>query len=257
VNKLNDFICPVCKEVNEEHRKYCKQCGTWLLSTTFQATPVKKKTIAGNSKLKSCKTCEKQVAKSANVCPHCGAKLKMGVFKKLLIGVAALFVIALLSNVNEKPATQTASSPSSNSKSAETPKELSKEGVSSDVKIVVQNVETKDTVGNNQFSKANAQGVFKVIKLRLTNNQKSAITVDSSSFKLVDSQGREFSHSTDAQVALASSSGGTQETFMLKQVNPGITIEGFVVFDIPKDATGLILKAHGGMTGKEIKLKVE
>ena len=37
------------------------------------------------SKLVNCKTCEKEVSKSAKKCPHCGAKLKMGFFMKLII----------------------------------------------------------------------------------------------------------------------------------------------------------------------------
>jgi hypothetical protein len=29
------YICPNCEELNEEHRNYCKQCGTWLLNTHY------------------------------------------------------------------------------------------------------------------------------------------------------------------------------------------------------------------------------
>ena len=49
----------------------------------------------------------------------------------------------------------------------------------------------------------------------------------------------------------------TVADFFLKQLNPGLTQNGKIVFDIPADANGLVLKAHGGMTGDEIKLKVE
>ncbi|MFC5405106.1 hypothetical protein [Cohnella soli] len=37
---MSSFICPVCKEVNEEHRNYCKSCGNWLLSTNFPSKPL-------------------------------------------------------------------------------------------------------------------------------------------------------------------------------------------------------------------------
>jgi len=40
-------------------------------------------------------------------------------------------------------------------------------------------------------------------------------------------------------------------------LNSGLTQTGKIVFDIPKDAEGLFLKASSGMAGKEIKLKVE
>lgn len=43
--------------------------------------------------LTTCKTCSKEVAKSASTCPHCGAKLKMSVFGKVLILLGVLFVM--------------------------------------------------------------------------------------------------------------------------------------------------------------------
>jgi hypothetical protein len=45
------------------------------------------------SKLITCKSCDKEVSKDAKSCPNCGAKLKMGFFKKVLIGIIGLAVI--------------------------------------------------------------------------------------------------------------------------------------------------------------------
>lgn len=45
------------------------------------------------TKLTTCKTCEKEVAKSAKSCPHCGAKLKSGWFAKIVL---VFFVFILL-----------------------------------------------------------------------------------------------------------------------------------------------------------------
>jgi hypothetical protein len=48
------------------------------------------------SKLINCKSCAKEVASSAKVCPHCGKKLKMGMMMKLLIlGVIIIIVIVV------------------------------------------------------------------------------------------------------------------------------------------------------------------
>ena len=49
----------------------------------------------------SCKTCSKQVAQSATVCPHCGAKLKMNLIEKLLLFVIVSFVAMFLLAVIE------------------------------------------------------------------------------------------------------------------------------------------------------------
>jgi hypothetical protein len=165
--------------------------------------------------------------------------------------IALFLALAAGSGSNKSDKTNAGAQPT-------TPAELSKEGVSSDVKISVQKFESSDTAGNNQFSTKKAQGVYKIVTLSITNNQKDAITVDGSSFKLLDSQSREFSYSSEAQLAISSSTGNQKkEVFSLKQINPGMTVTGVVVFDVPKDAQGFVLKARGGMTGQEIKLKVE
>ncbi|WP_242227211.1 DUF4352 domain-containing protein [Bacillus cereus group sp. BfR-BA-01315] len=140
-------------------------------------------------------------------------------------------------------------------KKEEPKKELSKEGESSKVKIAVGSVETLESVGN-EITNEKAQGIFKVVEISITNNQKDAITVDANSFKLVDNQDREFKYSTQAQTTYDIANGGKLD-FFLKQLNPGLTQTGKVIYDVPKDAQGLVLKARGGMMGKEIKLKVE
>ncbi|PFN07562.1 DUF4352 domain-containing protein [Bacillus cereus] len=140
-------------------------------------------------------------------------------------------------------------------KKEEPKKELSKEGESSKVKIAVGAVESLESVGN-EYVNEKAQGIFKVVEVSITNNQKDAITVDANSFKLVDNQDREFTYSTQGQTSFDIANGGKTD-FFLKQLNPGLTQTGKIVFDVPKDAQGLILKARGGMTGKEIKLKVD
>jgi hypothetical protein len=215
------------------------------------------------AKMHACKTCSKEVAKSAKVCPHCGAKLKMGFFKKAFLGIVGFIVliviIANMGNKNANPAssgTTGDAKPASTTTAAKVPAELSREGVSSDVKIVVEGFESKAQVGDNQFSKKDAQGVFKIVKVTLTNNQKDAITIDANSFKLIDDQKREFSYSSEAQFALESSS-NKKDSFFLKMLNPGLSATGYVVFDAPKDAKGFILDARGGITGKNIQLKVE
>jgi len=139
---------------------------------------------------------------------------------------------------------------------ASAPVALSKTGVSSNVTIEVTGFDSTDTVGNNPYSNSKAKGVFKVVGLTLTNNQKDAITVTSGSFKLYDSKDREFTDSTDAGMSLTLNDPKI-ESFMATTVNPGMSVSGEVVFDVPKDATGFYLKASGGMVGTPIKLAVQ
>ncbi len=51
------------------------------------ATPPK------NPNLKPCKSCGHEVAKSVKKCPHCGAKLKMGLIPMIILGVIGLVIL--------------------------------------------------------------------------------------------------------------------------------------------------------------------
>ncbi|WP_240689490.1 DUF4352 domain-containing protein [Ammoniphilus sp. YIM 78166] len=205
-------------------------------------------------------------------------KVKKPFYKKWWVWVIAIIVIANLgggdeeTNQTAQPAAQQTEATNQaqpapapvpapvkeEAKPEEKPVELSNEGVASDVKISVLGFESVEKIGNNQFSTVEAQGIFKIVKVNVTNNQKDAITVDSNSYKLVDDQGREFSPSSEASLAFESSTGNAKrKTFLLQQLNPGLSIEGNLAYDVPKDAKGFVLKARGGMTGKEITLKVE
>lgn len=190
------------------------------------------------------------------------------IFKFGCLGVIAIVVIIFIAAVvdgsndpKEKASTDTKQETKKDTPKKEKeakkeePKELSKEGESSKVKIAVGTVETLESVGSEHINEK-AQGVFKVVELTLTNNQKDAITLSSNSFKLVDNQEREFSPSSAAQIKLNVANGGNSK-FLLEKLNPGLSQTGKIVFDVPKDAQGLVLKARGGMMGKEITLKLE
>jgi hypothetical protein len=203
-------------------------------------------------------------------------KAKKPIYKKWWFWVIVVIVIGAIANGGDdegattanapesKPAVQAESKPTAapteapkpTEKPAEKPPELSKDGVSSDVKIVVDGIESAAKIGDNMFMIAEAQGIFQIIKVTLTNGQKDAITIDANSFKLVDDQKREFSYSSDAQMAF-SASNTKKESFLLTKVNPGLSVTGYIAFDVPKDAKGFVLEARGGMTGKKIQLKVE
>jgi len=59
------------------------------------------------SKLTTCKSCGKEVSKSAKKCPHCGEKLKMGLFLKLIIAGIAIAVIGAITAPSQEEFRQT------------------------------------------------------------------------------------------------------------------------------------------------------
>lgn len=68
-------------------------------------------------KMKLCKTCGKEVAKSAKVCPNCGANLKTGIFKKVGIGFGIIIVICIIIGVTNSNGSDTQPSSNQNSPS--------------------------------------------------------------------------------------------------------------------------------------------
>jgi hypothetical protein len=83
-----------------------------------------------------------------------------------------------------------------------------------------------------------AQGQYVLVHMTVTNTGDQAQYFDGSSQKAFDAQDREFSADTTAAVYL-----GDANSF-LNQINPGITVEGTVVFDVPADATLTRLTLH-------------
>lgn len=162
-----------------------------------------------------------------------------------------------------QPSTQPTSKPEQNSPPAETKptydytvdvkgkgkfqgKWASKVGVA-----IVDIKETKTIKG--PFDSTHASGKFMIIQLSISNEQRDAITFDSSLVKLIDTNNREYSASSEGSTALTF---GNKETLFLKSVNPGITTSGYVAFDVPENlaAKDLKLVFRGGMTGDEAVL---
>lgn len=68
-------------------------------------------------KMTLCKTCGKELAKSARVCPNCGAKLKTGVLKKFGIGLGIVIVLFIIIGIATSNGSNTQSASSQNSTS--------------------------------------------------------------------------------------------------------------------------------------------
>ena len=53
---------------------------------------------AENKNIVACKACGKDVAKGVKKCPHCGKKLKMGMFIKIIRGVVVIAIASAILN---------------------------------------------------------------------------------------------------------------------------------------------------------------
>jgi len=120
----------------------------------------------------------------------------------------------------------------------------------SNVGVAIAKINKMQTI-DGSYSSTQAQGIFNVIYVVVTNHQKDAVTIDANSFKLIDDKGREFSYSVEGDTALEMSN---RKTLFLKKINPGITIAGYVAYDVPKDANITDLTFRGGFSGDKGQL---
>ncbi|WP_432457173.1 DUF4352 domain-containing protein [Cellulomonas iranensis] len=92
-------------------------------------------------------------------------------------------------------------------------------------------------VGDDMFGE-DAQGQFLLVHVTVTNIGEEAQYFDGSSQKLTDTQGRTHSADTGAAIYL-----GDAQSF-LNQINPGNSVQGTVVFDVPADAAPASVELH-------------
>ena len=88
----------------------------------------------------------------------------------------------------------------------------------------------------------------------IENKGKETVTIDSSMLQITDNQNRKFDRSIDGQTAKGLAQGKVD--LFLQQVQPGLSVTGDIVFDLPADIqeAKLIVKGSLFSPGKEITL---
>lgn len=95
------------------------------------------------------------------------------------------------------------------------------------VRYTVTNVRPTDNVGGDTFGE-DASGEFVIVTLNVENIGDESFDLSSDPFTLTDQQDREFEVDSDAMIS-------ADKSIVFEQVNPGLTVEGVVVFDVPPD----------------------
>ncbi len=207
--------------------------------------------------MKTCKSCRKEIDDKAKKCPHCQTDLRNWFLRHPILSIIiVLIVIGMASGSGDPKTGDNTSSPTPSSTSTEQVVVLPKIGEAvqdKDLSFTVKSIETAATVGSS-YSKKTAQGMFNIITIEIKNVGKETVSVDSSQFQLLDAQGNKFDRSVEGQTAMGLSKGAVD--LFLQQVQPSLSVTGNLVFDIPKEATGLKLVVKGGLfsSGKQIDL---
>lgn len=113
--------------------------------------------------------------------------------------------------------------------------------------FTVTKVETGVKSVGDQYLGEKAQGQFVLVHLKVENIGKKPQTFWGSNQTLTDTQGRQFDADDEAAIYLDESNA------LMEDVNPGNTVKGVVVFDVPKGAKLKTLELHdsafsGGVT---------
>ncbi|MFC4555487.1 DUF4352 domain-containing protein [Georgenia faecalis] len=107
--------------------------------------------------------------------------------------------------------------------------------------FVVTGIETGvAAVGGDLFGEE-AQGQFVLVHMTVTNIGDAAQYFSGDDQILVDAAGREHSASSSAGLAIEDN-----DTFY-NEINPGNTVDGTVVFDVPTDAAPVSIEVHDSM----------
>ena len=116
------------------------------------------------------------------------------------------------------------------------------------VGFAISDIQRTTSIGD-RFTKRQAQGEFIIVHLIVANHKNEKITMNTAAFKLIDTQGREYSHSNSAENALHLSKQG--QTFKFQAINPGIIADGCIVFDVPAGLSDLKLQISSNISGKQ------
>jgi hypothetical protein len=102
---------------------------------------------------------------------------------------------------------------------------------------------------------ATANGDFYIVSISLRNDGKSSSIIDSSLFQL---RSGDTSYDADVSATMdANMSNGSNNSFFLQKLNPGVQMNGNLVFEAPPNLKGYTLHISAGFAGfdsQEVKL---
>ncbi|MDP4552922.1 DUF4352 domain-containing protein [Alkalihalobacillus macyae] len=188
-------------------------------------------------------------------------------FKGCLTIIVALVVIgvivAIVSGGGDDTATNNSGSNSGSTEKKADDKEvenakIGEEASTDDVAFTVNNAESVDTIKDPDgfMEPVTTSEQFIKLDVKIANNQKEAITTDASFFKLVTAEGTEYNPKNDGDIMMVMS----DKTLFLEEINPGLSKEGVVVFEIPADVSmeDLTLQASAGFWGtKQVNIDLK
>jgi septal ring-binding cell division protein DamX len=119
--------------------------------------------------------------------------------------------------------------------------------------FVVKKVECgTTTIGTNEYLKKNAQGQFCLMTVNVKNIGNEAQGFFGSNQKLLNAQNQQYAADDAAGVYV-----DQNYSTLFSNINPGNSVEGVIVFDIPKDQTPVTAQLHDSAFSDGVKVNLQ
>lgn len=154
---------------------------------------------------------------------------EMSMIKKILCVVLIVVVVGAVAGSSNDGTKD--GSKKGNKETKEVSQEKKTYGIGEVVKVdevdyLINNVEVAKQIGGEYFN-TTVNDTFLIINISITNNKKESLSISDSCFKLLNGE-NEYSTDSTGAVYLEDSS------IIFKELNPGVTLQGKIVFDIPE-----------------------
>lgn len=214
--------------------------------------------------LMQCPKCKEEIIKGATLCRYCGSKIgrssKSFIIGFLILCLSCTMFYIVWSNTNSGKdlmeskkqnvsKNQSIQSDTRNVENQVAPVTIKRSVNAGSVKkqsgnLGVSIISQKSAKTIGEYAQESAQGIYYILKAEIKNNGNVTKTVDPSMFNIVDSKGRRYAYSNDGQLRLSFEK--SDASFFYDQIQPSLSITRYIVFDIPKDASGLKLVTDDG-----------
>lgn len=110
------------------------------------------------------------------------------------------------------------------------------------------------TVGTNEYLQDKATGHFCRLNLAIKNIGDEAQSLFADNQKLIDDQGRQYSYDSTATIYASPNDSGST---WFDQINPGNSVVGDILFDVPADASIVTAELHDSAFSGGVKVQLQ
>jgi hypothetical protein len=157
--------------------------------------------------------------------------------------IAVIVLISVFSGLGEDDETVSSSTDTNEPEAAEEKKDTKKEKkpeftigdvvTVEDLNYTVNSIEVTQSVGPSIYP-TDAKDTFLVVDLTVKNNGNEAIMIDTSNFKLIDGE-KSFDPDSMGSISANQDAEGNSTGFFLENLNPDVSLQGTVVFDVTEE----------------------